>query len=254
MLTLVFAALFAQVPADVSQTTLAAPQTIATIDVGSIKGAPSRLAWSADGKELYLQITERDAAGNVKSSRQFLINIADKKVKGVDVEPAWAARYWTWKSGQASPAAASFKIEVEQRTQTVRATAAPTGGALAKGSLGDPTVGTTVGDAASASQQSQTQQVYTLRAKGEVLGEWINEPVMPGLNFAWAPAPARVLAFTKRAGGSIVLIDDQGHKHELTGPKEASTPAWSEDGARLAWLEHQDRKHLTVMVAGVGGR
>jgi len=254
MLTLVFAAALAQVPADVAQTTLTAPQTVATIDLGSIKGTPSRLAWSADGRELYLQMAEKDGAGNIKSARQFLINIADKKMKSVDTEPAWVARYWNWKSAQASPANASFKIEVEQRTQTVRATSAPTGGALAKGAVADPTAGTTMSDAASVSMQNQTQQVYTLRAKGEVLGEWINEPVMPGVNFAWAPAPARVLAYAKRTGGPIILVDDQGHKQELAGPKEAMVPAFSEDGSRLAWLDHQDRKHLTVMVAGIGGR
>ena len=104
---------------------------------------------------------------------------------------------------------------------------------------------------AGASLKSQIQTVYTLRVKGESLGEWINEAVVPGVNFGWAPAPAALLAYTKRTGGPIVVLDEQGHKQELSGPKDAIVPAWSENGARMAWVERVDRKKLNVMVADI---
>ena len=255
MLTLALFALALQAPAaDARQVTLAAPQPVVAIDLGKVKGAPARLAWSPDGTQLYLQMAERDGAGRIKSSDQFLISIAQKTMKSVDKEPDWVSKYWTWKSAQASPGAAGFKIEVAQKQETVRATATPTGGALAKGALTDPTAGTTSSDVAGASLQSQTQNIYTLKVKGESLGEWINEAVVPGVNFAWAPAPAALLAYTKRSGGPIVVLDDQGHKQELAGAKDAVVPAWSDNGARIAWVERVDRKKLNVMVADIAAK
>ena len=62
---------------------------------------------------------------------------------GIDQEPPWAASYWTWKSGQASPAAAVFKIAVDSEQKTIRSTAAPMGGAMAKGGTPDGSAGTT---------------------------------------------------------------------------------------------------------------
>jgi hypothetical protein len=254
MLTFAIAALTLQTPADIRQTTLATPQTIVVIDQGQVKGTPAKLAWSPDGRELYLQMAERDGAGNVKSTKQYVVSVGQKTMKAVDKEPDWVAKYWTWKSAQASPDAPAFKIEVDQRQETVRATSAPTGGAMAKGAVTDPTAGTTASDMASASLQSQKQVIFTLRAKGETIGEWTNEAVVPGVNFGWAPAPAHVLAFTKRTGGPIMLLDDQGHKKELTGAKDATLPAWSDDGAHMAWIERQDRRHLAVTIADVNAK
>src|SRR5579872_6527537 len=164
---LALAAVVSQAPADARQINLTAPQPVVAIDLGQIKGAPARLAWSPDGTQLYLQMVERDGAGRAKSASQYLVSVAQKTMKAVDKEPDWAAKYWTWKSAQASPGASGFKIDVSQKQETIRATATPTGGALAKGALTDPTAGTTSSDVAGASLQSQIQTVYTLRVKGE---------------------------------------------------------------------------------------
>ena len=93
--------------------------------------------------------------------------------------------------------------------------------------------------------------IYTLKVKNETLGEWVNEAVTPGINFGWAPAPARLLAFAKRDGGPIVLLDEAGHRQELTGAKSAFLPAWSDDGKRIAWLERKDRKKYQLTVADI---
>ena len=248
---LALAAVVSQAPADARQINLGAPQPVVSIDLGKVKGAPARLAWSPDGTDLYLQMVERDGAGRIKSSTQYLVSIAKKTMKAIDNEPDWVAKYWTWKSAQASPGASGFKIDVQQKQEQVRATAMPTGGALAKGAVTDPTAGTTASDVAGASLQNQVQNVYALHVKGESIGEWINEAVVPGVNFGWAPAPAALLAYTKRTGGPILVLDEQGHKHELAGPKDATVPAFSGDGARLAWVERVDRKKLDVMLADI---
>src|SRR5262245_29340765 len=175
MLTLAFVALLqAAAPAsDARQITLAAPQSIAELDLGKMKGDLARLSWSPDGSELYLQTVERDRTGNTKAAHHYVVSMAARSVKDIDQEPPWASTYWTWKSAQASPGSPSFSIAVEgPRRETKRSTAAPTGGVLARGGTADPTAGTTVSDVASAADQTQMQTIYALKVKNETIGEW----------------------------------------------------------------------------------
>jgi hypothetical protein len=230
---------------------LSPPQLVAEVDAARLRGEPARLAWALDGSQFYLQTRERDGIGNVKSTKHYLVSIAGGTVKSVDQEPSWASKYWSWKSSQMSPGAPAFKIAVVSRQETKRSTSAPTGGALAKGGGADPLAGTTLADVASANEQSQILTIYTLKLGAETLGEWVNEPVMPGANFSWAPAPLRAIVFAKRDGGPLIVLDDSGHKQDLTGAKAATLPAWSDDGKRLAWLERKDKKKYALMIAEV---
>jgi hypothetical protein len=234
------------------QLTMAGGEPIVELDMGKLKGDLAQLAWSSDGAEFYVQTIEHERSGNVKAVHHYILSKLSKSAKDVDAEPAWAATYWAWKSAQSSPASRALSITIDgPRRETKRATAAPTGGALAKGGTATPGAGTTLGDAASAADQSQVLVIYTLKLGNEVLGEWINEPVIPGLNFGWAPAPLQFLAFTKRDGGPIVIVDQGGKKQELAGAKTAILPAWSDDGKQIAWLERKDRKKFVLTVASV---
>ncbi len=237
---------------DARQISLSAPQTITQIDIGKMKGEPWRLAWSPDGSQLYVETVDRDRGGNVKATHGALITVASKSMKNSDQTPEWVSKYWLWKSGQASPAAPAFKIAVAQRQEIVRSTAAPTGGALAKGGTADPGAGSTMGDANSAANTAQQKTTFELKVKNELIGEWINEAVVPGENFTWAPAPSRLIAYAKKGGGPLMLLDDQAHKQALSGAKDAVLPAWSDSGTQLAWLERTDKKHYDVMVAAIG--
>jgi Tol biopolymer transport system component len=253
---LAFVAIQAAAPAlDARQITLAAPQVITQIDTGKMKGDLARFAWSPDGSEFYLQMVERDRGGNIKSATHYVVSAESKSTKRVDQEPPWASKYWSWKSGQASPGAAAFKIIVDgPRRETVRSTAAPTGGALAKGGGGDPLAGSTTADVASAADQTQVKTIYALKLKNETLGEWVNEPVTPGVNYSWAPAPLHMIVFAKREGGPLIVFDDAGQKQELSAAKSAFLPAWSDDGKRIAWLERRDRKKYDLTIAEVSAR
>lgn len=246
---------------NVSDLMLAALQTITEIDTGKLTGEPGRLAWSPDGSQFYLQTVERDKLGNVKSAKHYLISTADKSVKRVDLEPAWALKYWVWKSDKASPAAPAFSFTVDKREEAKRAVSAPTGGDLARGGSdagGRSNAGSSTSDAAAAAYASQPVTIYTLRLKGPgwdwPVGEWSDEAVTPGLNYTWAPAPMHAIAFAKRSGGPLVLLDDAGHRQELKGAKAAVLPAWSDDGKRIAWLERKDKKKYDLIVAEVSGR
>lgn len=229
------------------QITLSAPQPVAEIDSGKLKGELAQLAWSDDGSEFYVQTVEHDKAGNPRAAHHYVVTAATKAVKDVDQEPPWAAKYWQWKSAQASPAASGFRISVDEREETKRASSAPTGGDLARGGTPDPGAGTSLGDMANAANSSQKLHIYALKVKSETIGEWVNSGVTPGTNFSWAPAPMQLLAFARRDGGPIVVLDAAGTKQELSGTKSALLPAWSGDGKRMAWLERKGKKYqLTV--------
>ena len=122
---------------------------------------------------------------------------------------------------------------------------------MAKGGTVDPTAGTSLDDVASAADTTQSVKVYSLKVKGQTIGEWANEPVVPGLNWSWAPAPLQMIAFAKRDGGPLAVIDPAGQKQELAGATAAILPAWSSDGKRMAWLERKDRKKYQLVVADV---
>jgi WD40 repeat protein len=236
---------------DARQVNLANPQVIAALDSSKMQGDFVRLAWSPDGSEFYVQTLERDRHGAPKLMRHYLVSTTDKQFRGVDQEPPWAAKYWQWKSAQASTAAPAFKIDVHERTETKRAVSTPTGGQLARGGPVDPTAGTTVADAAGAADVSQRVKIYSLDLGNQTIGEWANEPVVPGINFSWSPPPMELIVFAKREGGPLIVLDAAGRKRELSGAHAATLPAWSDDGKRLAWLERKDRKQYVLIVADV---
>lgn len=252
---LAFVSIQAATPAlDARHVALSTPHVIAEIDAGKLKGELVRLGWSPDGSEFYLQTIERDRAGYIKSAKHYVVSLSAKAVKGVDQEPTWASKYWSWKSGQASPADAAFKIAGDMQQKPVRSTAAPTGGALAKGGTADPLAGSTVSDVASAAEQTQMTTIVTLKLKSQIIGEWVNEAMMPGVNWSWAPAPLRLMVFAKREGGPLMVLDDAGRRQELSGAKSAFLPAWSDDGKRMAWLEKKDKKKFELMIADVSAQ
>jgi len=236
------------------QVAMTPPRQVAELDTGRLKGDVSRLAWSPDATEFYVQTVDRDRTGVVTGVRHYLVSATDQKIRSVDQEPAWAAKYWAWKSAQTAPGLAAFRIDVKQHEDTVRSTASPTGGALAKGGVADPSQGSTAEDVANAAYNTQHLLISDLKVKNETIGTWVNEPVIPGATFTWSPEPLHLLAFTrhdKKEGGPIVILDASGQKQELAGPKNAILPAWSDDAKRLAWLERKDKKKFALMVADI---
>jgi hypothetical protein len=249
---LILAAALAQtIVTDARNAALVSPAAIVEVDTGKLKGEPGMLAWAPDGDSLYLQMNERDRQGAITSTRHYVISIAEKKTAAVDNQPAWVGKYWAWKAAPNSPASPAFKITPSERDE-VKHAVAPVG-ELAKGGGGDSRglPASTVGEAMSAAATAQTLHIWALAINNETIGEWVNEGVTPGINFSWAPAPAHLIVYAKRDGGPLALLDDGGRKQALAGAKNASFPAWSDDGARIAWLEKKDRRKYDVMIAGI---
>ena len=226
------------------------------IDLGKLKGEPSRLAWSTDGSQFYLQTAERDSRGFVTALHHYLLEPDGRVAKKLEQEPAWAATYWAKKSAQTAPSMPTQKIVVDTRQETVRATAVPMGGALARGGTdagGERGAGggqgISAGEAGAAALQSQTVTVITLRLKGEIIGEWVNQPVVPGLTFGWAPSGGRI-AFVSKSG-ALLVMNPEGQKLPIAAAANASLPAWSDDGHRLAYLERTGKKKAALRIAEV---
>lgn len=241
-------------PVDATRVVVSAPAAIVEIDASKMKGDIIQLAWSADNKEFYLQTVEQSGRGDV-SVRHFLLDLKGQQPRGTGEMPAWAQSYWLWKSAQAAPGMAALKIAVDQRQKRLTATATPAGGDLARGGgdtggargggaggSGDPAVG--------AAQQSQMVNIVTLTLKGEVVGEFVNAPALPGTTLGWGPNGSGLIAY-KTTDGHLVIMDQQGRKFEVPGAKDVSMPAWTMDGKRLAWLEKTGRNKFALRIADV---
>jgi len=74
---------------------------------------------------------------------------------------------------------------------------------------------------------------------------------IPGLSFSWGPRGTGAIAFVD-ADGRLTLLDKEKHTQRVAGAKDATLPAWTSDGAHLAWLQKTAKKKYTLMVAPAG--
>ena len=244
------ALLAAQSPITAGSVTFGEPSKIAEIDTDRMKGQPSRLAWSPDGSQLYVQMLEGPFQAPTKLTHHTF-TIKDGKKKDLQGEPEWVSPYWTAKSGQASPDSPSFKIDLKSEVRTERTVSAPMGGELARGGTSGSGAGTgTGGDALAAAYNQQPVPVNTMLLHGEVIGEFVNSVIVPGLTFGWGPKGSHAIAYAAK-NGRVVLMDEKGNRQEIAGTKEALLPSWSPDGSKLAWLQKDGRKKYVLHVADV---
>jgi dipeptidyl aminopeptidase/acylaminoacyl peptidase len=231
--------------------TVSEPSTVASLDMGRLKGEPSRLAWAPDGSELYIQ-TREGAFGQADAKlHHYIFSAAKGSKRDVDAEPEWASAYWTAKSAQASPDDPGLKIAVKTETRQQRTTSMPMGGDMARGGSAPAEAGTTSGDALAAAYASQRATVHMMQLKGATVGEFVNSVIVPGLTFGWAPKGTKAIAFTEPKDGRVVVMGAEGATREVEGTEDAVLPAWSQDGARLAWLQQDGRRKYVLRVAGV---
>jgi Tol biopolymer transport system component len=235
----------------VSAITLTPGDPVLELDLRKLKGPLVRqLAWSPDQKELYLQTYEANRDASVKATYHYLIPVAGGEPKAVEVPPGWAVAYQQWKSGQASPNDPTWKIDVATERKIQSATSIPMGGDLARGGSVDPTGGVSVETVVAAAGQSGNVNVYTMRLSGQVVGEWVNHPIVPGLTFGWAPPGTAMIAFADR-DGDLAVMDRAGNTVKVKETKDVTLPAWSPDGARIAYLEKTGRTTYVLKIAVV---
>jgi hypothetical protein len=240
-----------QVLLNVEAISFSEPAAIMEIDTDRMKGQPARLSWSPDGSQLYLQMLEGNFGQAGAKLRHFAIDSASGRRQDLQAEPDWASAYWTAKSAQSSPDGPAMKIELKSETRTATSVPAPMGGDLARGGT-TINPGATAGDAVAAAYSRQTSLVHSMLFKGEIVGEFVNSVIVPGLTFGWGPLGSKMIVYTNKSG-RIVVMAENGGKKEIESTKDALLPAWSPDGRRLAWLQKDGRKKFVLQVARVAG-
>jgi dipeptidyl aminopeptidase/acylaminoacyl peptidase len=248
-----------QAPLRVDKVTISTPTTLKEIDTD--KAQPSRLAWSPDGSQLYVQTFEGTFLelnqGKATKVRHYVFSASDGTKKDGSAEPDWAREYWSVKSGQASPDNAAFKIDVKTAEEVKQTTAAPMGGDLAKGGTvgdsGGAAGGAGTGDVSAAAFGRQRSMIYSMLLKGETIGRFENTVLVPGLTYGWGPKGTNAIAFASQNSGRVVVMDGEGAKKEIGGTKDAVLPAWSPDGKKVAWLQKDGKKKFLLQAAAVSG-
>ena len=232
------------------------PSVVSEINLGDMKGKLIRqLAYSPDKSELYLMTYDANKDASIKAAYHFLIPVAGGAPKQVDAQPDWAVKYNEWKSGKASPDDPNLMLEPKQERRKDSAVAIPMGGEMARGGLDTGGAGGAGGlsseAAMDAARATQMTDVRTISFKGEIIGEWINHPIVPGVTFGWGPKGTGLLAYAELKSGRLIVMDTKGDKKKIDGTKNVVAPAWSDDGTKIAYLEGRGRDKFAVVVATV---
>ncbi len=220
------------------------PATIVDLEFGKLKGIPSCLAWSADGRDLYLQTVD-----GKPTIRHYLVH-AGAPPSETDGEPIWAATYWEWKSSRTAPGHRELVIQVATRndrnqvpTQDLHAKAAgiDNGRIAASGSA--------TRDMADSGIGAKTTRTLTLR--DEVIGEYVDTPLVPGMTFGWSPEPLQSVAYVGRSGRLMLMDVVSGDKQEVAATAGVQLPAWSPDGAAIVFLQKTGKNSAALMRVSV---
>ena len=185
--------------------TLSAPSTIVEWHGSQLKGTPSQLAWSPDSKLLCLQTIEGDAPGKTHA---YLITVDARTFHGLDAPPDWAAKYWEWKSSRTPPGHPELVIQVETKND---------GAKIPTQSLSDKSKNGLMENAVAA-QNEAGSVTRTLTLKGETIGRYVNQPLVPGMTFGWSPASLHAVAYAK-TDGHLAIFDFDTVPVDVDGPK-----------------------------------
>lgn len=233
--------------ADVTHLVVGTASTLREIDAGAVRGVPTRLAWSPDGKYLYLRLSTFDRWSN-ETVRHILIDMKTAEPRPLGDEPSWIGRYWNFKAGLVSPAVPSWRINVDARMEQVRTTNVPREGSIGQ-FTSDPGSGLeeTIRKAA---QSQQLTQFEDYRLSGHTISSSINDHVVAGRTYGWAPAPRPFMAYVTEKG-RLALMDATGRTLEVTGTKDVRLPAWSDDGLRVAFVQQSSRDTCAIRIVDV---
>jgi hypothetical protein len=240
-----------------AQSVKLSPKPVAEFEMAKLKGVIRRIAWNADNTQLYLQTAVLGADALPKTVFHYLVDPSTGALKDTAAEPAWAATYWEWKSWKAAPGSEDekgekFMIELlpEEQRKNV-ATSIPMGGDYARGGIGSDTSGAAGSASAesvmAAAQQSQVGTVRAMKLKGQIVGEWINQPIVPGQSFGWGPKGTNLIAYAEPNNRALMIMDKSGAKQKVDDTKGVFSPSFSNDSKKLAWLEVRGKKAVLVV-------
>jgi len=233
-------------PIDVSKLHVGPAVSVAELDLGTLKGELRQLGWSANALEIYVETAE----GNPPSEKlhHYSVSVLGGAVQALETRPDWAQAYWSYKSDRRAPGYDSIEIDVkfEQTTQKVGTGSARPGTQAAGGAPAS-----NFNEDASMAAEGQKLPVVRFVLFDQTIGEFKNQRPIPGLTFSWGPKGTGAIAFVD-ADGRLMLLDKEKHTQRVANAKDAALPAWTSDGAHLAWLQKTKKGKYTLMVAPVG--
>jgi hypothetical protein len=216
-----------------------APTLTADLQGSRFSGDPSQLAWSPDNMTLCLQTLEGDRPP--LKTRYYLIRLSEHDFHGIDVAPDWAPKYWDWKSARTPPGRPELVIQVETQNKA---------GKIPTQSLHEKAANRGMDNAVAARNEAGGSVVRTLTLKGEAIGQYVDQPMVPGMTFGWSPEALHAVAYA-RPDGHLALMDLQGGKIELDATKGVSLPAWSPDGSTIVYVQKLGRHHYALMQVAI---
>jgi len=224
------------------------PKPVAEFEMSQLKGVVRRIAWNADNTQLYVQTAELGSDAQPKKTYHYIVDPSSGALKDTSVEPEWAATYWAWKSWKAAPDDEKFVIELSEEQRKNVATSIPMGGDYARGGTGgDPNSGASASSVIEAAQQSQVGTARMMKLKGQVVGEWMNQPIVPGQSFGWGPKGSNLIAYAEPKNRALMIMDKTGAKQKIDDTRGVYSPSFSNDSKRLAWLEVRGKKAILVV-------
>jgi hypothetical protein len=229
---------------DVSTLKIGPPASVTMLDLGKMKGDVAELSWAPDGTQFYLQMVE--PKGKVS---HYLIATSRGAITSTDGRPAWANDYWKFKSDRYAPGIESLVIDVQQKYEK-QGYGTGSAGAADRTSDGAGAGNINAPDNINKAAQSTTQSVVKLVLLGETIGTWVDKRPTPGTTFSWGPSGSGAMAFVDEKG-HLMLLDNHQHKQAVPNIMEASMPAWSLDGSKLAWLAKSGRNKYMLSWAEI---
>jgi hypothetical protein len=232
---------------DVSKLHVGPAVAVTELDLGKLKGELRQLGWSANGLEIYVETAEGSPPS--EKPHHYVVSVLGGAVQPLDARPEWAQAYWSYKSDRRAPGYDSIEIDVkfDQTTQKVGTGSARPGAQAASGAGAGPAFY----EDASMAGEGQKLPVVRFVLYGETVSEFKNVRPIPGLTFSWGPKGTGAIAFVD-ADGRLTLLDKEKRTLRVANVKDAALPAWTSDGAHLAWLQRTAKKKYTLMVAPVG--
>jgi hypothetical protein len=217
---------------------MAAPAVIVEWHGSQLKGTPSQLTWSPDSTSLCLQTIEGQNPGKPHA---YLVEVAAKTFHGLDTPPEWAATYWEWKSTRTPPGHPELVIQVDTLNKSGEIPTQSLSGDKAKNGLMENAV-------AAQNEAGSTERRLTL--KGETIGRYVDQPLVPGMTFGWSPQTLHAVAYANVDGRLAILDFDQG-RVDVNGTKDVLLPAWAPDGASIAFVQKTGRRDYALLTVGV---
>jgi hypothetical protein len=226
----------AAIPLDVSTLTIGTPTTVCELDMRMLKGELRALSWSPDGDALHLRTVDD------RIPQDYIVSLDDRELTVAFGEPEWAMTYWTRKSDLAAPGLPGLRLELTETNRRTRPV--PFTGGFTNGGAQTPDVKNPV-DAYEAE--------VTLRLNGVEIGNWINGAPRAGETFGWGPAGTGALVFVDRQG-RLTFVDADRRRQTARGIRDASLPAWSDDGSRVAFAQKTGRRAYRLAMVDVRSR